>query len=126
MTSMNKRVKKATVRFLEARGYTIVKEYHMKNKINVVAIDNDSDALVFIRVKRVDKEFGKDVVNVPSIEKFMIEFLQEHQEYTDMHVRYDVIKMIVLNDDTDKGKAFIRHTINAMNHDDVVKLKKVR
>lgn len=118
MTSYKKKIKKAAINFLESRGYEVVKEYPMTKLINLVCINKYERTIVFVNVKENKKAFGEDVVDIKSIEKFMIDFITKNEKYVDMKMRYDCIKIIVINND----RCLIRHTINAMNHINSIRL----
>lgn len=111
MDELQIRGNKATKAFLERRGYINV-ETDDENEM-VICEDVDNETLVFAKVlvrDEASKGFPEEstVTNQRNkIEQYAIDYLKEHA-VDDMTVRFDVVSILVLNND----RAFLRHHVN--------------
>lgn len=116
-SELRNRSMKACVLFLERRGYDVI-DILDDNNINIVAIDNEENSIVFIKVFTRDstaKGFMSDNMTDEfrnELEESSIKYLRENNDIeVNRPVRFDTISLIVLGD----SKAMIRHHINAIN-----------
>lgn len=104
----------AAARFLERRGYDIVdRNWSCKaGEIDIVA--KDERYLVFVEVKTrtsLDAGLPEEAVGAEKRRRYEIlaaYYLQDH-DYVDMPVRFDVVALLVCEND----RALIRHHIDA-------------
>ncbi len=111
---LGKRGEDAAVRYLEARGYEIIKRNWKcpAGEADIIAFDNDD--LVFVEVKtRSNIRLGLpceavDCRKRAKYEKIAAYYLRDFERY-DIRVRFDVIGILV----TKRDRAMLRHHINA-------------
>lgn len=100
-------------RFLDRRGIEILDRdwAHGSDKIDFVA--EDDGKLVFINTvirANASKGLGAERLDRESAERIATAWLRDHLDYPEGEVRFDVVTMLVLDDQ----KALIRHHVNAL------------
>ena len=109
---------KAAKKYLTNRGYEVIEtEWECESGVaDIIAIDPESDALVFCEVKtRESVENGFPSESNCSekrdrCERIALSFLAENV-YTDRRIRFDSISLIVM----DSNRALLRHHIDAFS-----------
>ena len=109
-TDLKEKVCKASVRYLERRGYEILDAHPNFEDIDLVAKDDDTVvfAKVFYRTGS-EKGFVESEPNHNKMEISAALWLSESEE-KDMVCRFDHISVLVLS----PQRAFLRHHLNVM------------
>ena len=111
---LGRRGEEAAAKFLQRRGFEVVERNWkcIAGEADIIALQDDT--LCFVEVKTrsdVQKGFPSEAVNERKrdrYERIAACYLKEHV-YDDLRVRFDVISILVLNND----RAFLRHHVNA-------------
>ena len=109
----------AAEKFLERKGYEILAKNWQcdAGEIELVAHDDNDDALCFVEVKTRHRS-GESIFPCEAIssakreklESIAFSWLMENSCEPNIHIRFDVISLVVLDD----NKAFLRWHINAL------------
>lgn len=111
---LGRRGEKAALRYLERRGFEVLDTNWTCpfGEADVVAFDGDSLCFIEVKTRRgAEKGFPEEAVDArkrAKYEKVAACYLREHA-YVDVHVRFDVIAILVLGSD----RAFLRMHMNA-------------
>ena len=111
---LGRRGEEAAARFLERRGFEVIERNWkcIAGEADIVALQEDT--LCFVEVKTrsdAQKGFPSEAVTERKrdrYERIAACYLKDHV-YDDLRVRFDVISILVLNND----RAFLRHHVNA-------------
>lgn len=112
--ALGRRGENAAAQYLVHRGYEILERNWTCFAGEADIIARDGDVLVFVEVKtRSDERMGFPSEAVTKekrqrYEKIACAYVADHT-FTDMMMRFDVIAMVVIDDD----RAIVRHHINA-------------
>jgi putative endonuclease len=115
--TLHKQGVRASVRFLENRGYTSLKVAEGEKEYDIVATDPDNNALVFVRVAvstNQDEGFPTEAIkgaHLKAMEQAAINYIASAQEDTERMVRFDQIAVLVIAE----SRAILRHHINAID-----------
>lgn len=113
---LGRRGEEAAARYLDSRGYEILERNWSCYAGEADIIAKDGNCIAFVEVKtrhNCNKGFPSESVGKEKrerYEKIALAYL-ENISQADMHVRFDVISIVVLSQD----KAMIRHHINAFS-----------
>lgn len=111
---LGRRGEKAALRYLERRGFDVLDANWLCpfGEADIVAFDGDTLCFIEVKTRRgAEKGFPEEAVDArkrAKYEKIAACYLKEH-EYVDVHVRFDVIAILVLGSD----RAFLRMHMNA-------------
>ena len=111
---LGRRGEEAAAKFLQRRGFEVIERNWkcIAGEADIIALCEDT--LCFVEVKTrsdVQKGFPSEAVNERKrdrYERIAACYLKDHV-YDDLRVRFDVISILVLNND----RAFLRHHANA-------------
>ena len=107
MNKLQERAIKASMRFLEAKGYDVIREHNGY----IVANDNGGVVIASVKVRNIDDGFGEiGDVDRSGFEREGILFLVGHPEYVDIPLRFDELALVVMGND----RAILRHHINCL------------
>lgn len=115
---LGKKGEEAAVLFLRRRGFDICKRNWICPAGEADIIAQNKDCLCFVEVKtrtNLDHGFPEDSITLDKrrrYERIAGYYISEH-EIKDMSIRFDVISIIVLNNQ----RAYVRHHINAFGKD---------
>ena len=101
---MQKKARKAAVKYLEARGYEVIDQNYLDC---IIAREYDTIVIVGLKVQIAGDFDGEPAMNPDErreFERVAMAYLREHDEF-DKGVRFDKIDMVVVRDD----RAFVRH-----------------
>ena len=101
----------ASVKFFEHRGYTI-KSANENSPAPIVAIDEESETLVFASVLVSKEGFASEETPREVMEQAAAEYLAAHAEELpeNVTIRFDAVGVLVLSPE----RAMIRHHINCL------------
>lgn len=114
--TLEERGRQAAARYLKRNGYEIIERDWECPAGGAAIIALDDGALVFFDVyTRTSLEDGLPAEKVDAEKRSRCEkiagwYLRDH-DYTDMHVRFDIVALLVLNEE----RALVRHYVNAFS-----------
>ena len=113
---LGRRGEEAAARFLERRGFEVLKRNWTCSAGEADIIAQDEDTLVFVEVKtrsNTEKGLPEEAVDERKRERYeriAAAFLQTY-ETVDIAVRFDVVSILVIGSE----RAFLRHHVNAFS-----------
>lgn len=113
MEAIDTKAMKGIRSYLERRGFEILEERWAHGGDAIDFIANEEDDLVFIgcQLRQNSGEgFPEEVLDRDSLERLAAAYLAEHLDSGDCTVRFDIVSMLVLND----NRALLRHHRNAL------------
>ena len=108
--SLDERVRTASARYLELKGYDVLEMDACDGLIDLVC--QDGDTLVFVEVQTCEDSFPEEHAEATRrrlFEMAALAYLAEH-EYVDVPVRFDTVSVIPMAG----NRAFLRHVVNAL------------
>lgn len=113
MEAINTKAVKGIKSYLERRGFDIPEENWAHGGDAIDFIANEEDDLVFIvcQLRQNSGEgFPEEVLGRDSLERLAASYLTEHLDSGDCTVRFDLLSMLILND----NRALLRHHRNVL------------
>lgn len=113
------RGEKAAARYLETRGYEIIERNWRCRYGEADIVARDVDTLVFVEVKTrrgIDQGIPEEAVDAGKrsrYERIAACYLATTEEMPNCPVRFDVIGLLVIDENEGGGRALLRHHINA-------------
>ena len=114
---LGKRGERAAARYLERCGYEVLDRNWSCPAGEVDIVAQDGDTIVFVEVKTrtsIMKGFPEEAVDAEKrarYEKIAAWYLKDECDAVDMHVRFDVMALLVVGED----RAFMKHYVNAFS-----------
>lgn len=113
MEAIDTKAMKGIRSYLELRGFEILEEGWAHGGDTIDFIASEEDDLVFIGCQlrqNCGEGFPEEALDRDSLERLAAAWLAEHLDTADCTVRFDVVSMLVFNDD----KGLLRHHRNAL------------
>lgn len=112
--TINEKALQAASMFLERRGYEVIEEKwaYGNDSIDIIAREDEDLVFVDVRVKADGtRQMPEEKPDRDRFERIAAAYLTEADEGADFAIRYDIVSILVLND----NKALLRHHRNALS-----------
>ena len=109
-TTLQNKARQAAIKYFESKDYDLLDE--LDGAINIVAIDNEDDSLVFVSVTASTDDMPEEDPDRHAFEEAAAAYLVANCENlpADMSVRFDAVCLHILSD----NRALLRHHVNAL------------